>query len=213
MWGGRGQPIRGPQHFILLSQCLYRGGRFGWCACRTHKSGGARIRQAKHPEGIDRAAKKELLRSHYRQRYAALVELGRLFCPWDEGEARVTSPPVRQPARCCPRKRHVWGDEGKAVGCVPPTALLFEGVFLTSIKDADCDVVAEAPLALSRLGQSEGWFLQQASSAGNGQRSNRQHLFRRRIFQSGARHHSAILSARAKCRLHAHAIRLWTESP
>ena len=140
MWGGRGQPIRGPQHFILLSQCLYRGGRFGWCACRTHKSGGARIRQAKHPEGIDRAAKaakKELLRSHYRQRYAALVELGRLFCPWDEGEARVTSPPVRQPARCCPRKRHVWGDEGKAVGCVPPTALLFEGAFLTPIKDAD----------------------------------------------------------------------------
>src|SRR6516165_9855282 len=137
MWGGRGQPIRGPQHFILLSQCLYRGGRFGWCACRTHKSGGARIRQAKHPEGIDRAAKKELLRSHYRQRYAALVELGRLFCPWDEGEARVTSPPVRQPARCCPRKRHVWGDEGKAVGCIPPTALLFEGAFLTPIKDAD----------------------------------------------------------------------------
>ena len=126
MWGGRGQPIRGPQHFILLSQCLYRGGRFGWCACRTHKSGGARIRQAKHPEGIDRAAKKELLRSHYRQRYAALVELGRLFCPWDEGEARVTSPPVRQPARCCPRKRHVWGDEGKAVGCVPPTGCVLD---------------------------------------------------------------------------------------
>ena len=37
------------------------------------------------------------------------------------------------------------GDEGKAVGCVPPTALLsFRalvglGAFLTSIKDADCD--------------------------------------------------------------------------
>ena len=85
---------------ILLSQCLYRGGRFGWYACRTHKSGGARIRQAKHPKGIDRAAKaakKELLRSHYRQRYAALVELDRPFCPWHEGEARITSPPVRHP--------------------------------------------------------------------------------------------------------------------
>jgi hypothetical protein len=32
---------------------------------------------------------------------------------------------VRQPDGCCPRTRHVWGDEGKAVGCVPPTALLF----------------------------------------------------------------------------------------
>ena len=45
---------------------------------------------------------------------------------WDEGEARVTSPPVRQPARCCPRKRHVWGDEGKAVGCVPPTGCVLD---------------------------------------------------------------------------------------
>jgi hypothetical protein len=33
------------------------------------------------------------------------------------------------------------GGQGKAVGCVPPTALLFEGAFLTQIKDAHCDVV------------------------------------------------------------------------
>jgi hypothetical protein len=38
------------------------------------------------------------------------------------------------------KKTARMGDEGKAVGCVPPTALLFEGVFLTSIKDAECDV-------------------------------------------------------------------------
>ena len=31
----------------------------------------------------------------------------------------------RQPDDCRPRKRHD-GDEGKAVGCAPPTALLFE---------------------------------------------------------------------------------------
>src|SRR6516165_1304163 len=70
-----------------------------------------------------------------------------------------------------------------------------------------------AALALTRLAQSEGWFLQQASSAGNGQRSNQQHLFRRRIFQSGARRHSAILSARAKSCLLAQAIEQFYPSP
>ena len=40
-----------------------------------------------------------------------------------------------------------YGGQGKAVGCVPPTALLSLralvglGAFLTSIKDADCDPV------------------------------------------------------------------------
>ena len=52
-----------------------------------------------------------------------------------------------------------------------------------------------------------------ASSAGNGQRSNQQHLFRRRIFQSGARRHSAILSARAKSCLLAQAIEQFCPSP
>ena len=52
-----------------------------------------------------------------------------------------------------------------------------------------------------------------ASSAGNGQRSNQQHLFRRRIFQSGARRHSAILSARAKSCLLAQAIEQFYPSP
>jgi hypothetical protein len=36
------------------------------------------------------------------------------------------------------------GDEGKAVGWVPPTALLFEQAglaYLTWIKDADCDLL------------------------------------------------------------------------
>jgi hypothetical protein len=39
--------------------------------------------------------------------------------------------------------RHGLGDEGKALGCVPPTALLFRfrSHILTSIKDADCDPV------------------------------------------------------------------------
>ena len=42
-----------------------------------------------------------------------------------EGEVcRITSLPVRQPNDCRPSKRHVWGDEGKAVGTNPPTALL-----------------------------------------------------------------------------------------
>ena len=57
-----------------------------------------------------------------RRRYAALVGLGRPSA-WDEGEARITSPPVRQPARC--REHGTYGGQGKAVGCVPPTALLF----------------------------------------------------------------------------------------
>ena len=52
-----------------------------------------------------------------------------------------------------------------------------------------------------------------ASSAGNGQRSNQQHLFRRRIFQSGARRHSAILSARAKSCLLAQAIEQFCPFP
>src|SRR6516165_1207417 len=52
-----------------------------------------------------------------------------------------------------------------------------------------------------------------ASSAGNGQRSNQQHLFRRRIFQSGARRHSAIPSARAKSCLLAQAIEQFCPSP
>ena len=48
-----------------------------------------------------------------------------------------------------------------------------------------------APLAFTRLAQSEGWSLPQASLVGNEQRSNHQPLFWRRTFQSGARDHSA----------------------
>src|SRR6516165_6947132 len=62
---------------------------------------------------------------------------------WDPG-TKVKIPytlhcPVSTPARC--REHGTYGGQGKAVGCVPPTALLFEGAFLTSIKDADCDLV------------------------------------------------------------------------
>src|SRR6516162_1246894 len=49
---------------------------------------------------------------------------GRPFCPWDADEARITLPPVRQPARC--REHGTYGGQGKAVGCVPPTALWSE---------------------------------------------------------------------------------------
>ena len=45
----------------------------------------------------------------------------------DRVSVKIASPSLsfRQPDDDRPRKRHVWGDEGKAVGCVPPTALLF----------------------------------------------------------------------------------------
>jgi hypothetical protein len=45
-----------------------------------------------------------------------------------KGEDRITSLPSFDTQRCRPSKRHV-GDEGKAVGCVSPTALLFEQRF------------------------------------------------------------------------------------
>ena len=45
----------------------------------------------------------------------------------DRVSVKIASPSLsfRQPDDDRPRKRHVRGDEGKAVGCVPPTALLF----------------------------------------------------------------------------------------
>jgi hypothetical protein len=44
---------------------------------------------------------------------------------WDGGEGiRLASLPVRQPNECLPKKAARMGDEGKAVGCVTPTALL-----------------------------------------------------------------------------------------
>src|SRR5215469_8706244 len=48
---------------------------------------------------------------------------------WDPG-TKVKIPytlhcPVSTPARC--REHGTYGGQGKAVGCVPPTALLFEG--------------------------------------------------------------------------------------
>jgi hypothetical protein len=39
--------------------------------------------------------------------------------------ARITSPPVRRPTTTA-QESGAMGDEGKAVGCVPPTALLSE---------------------------------------------------------------------------------------
>jgi hypothetical protein len=44
---------------------------------------------------------------------------------WSAGIWMQPPVPVRQPCRCRGEARRRLGDEGKAVGSVPPTALLF----------------------------------------------------------------------------------------
>ena len=54
---------------------------------------------------------------------------------------------VREPCRSCVRDRGhgtVLGDEGKAVGCVPPTALLFVGLDVRSRRSLDDVYLAKA---------------------------------------------------------------------
>jgi hypothetical protein len=52
------------------------------------------------------------------------VALGRPSA-WDEGEARMTSLPGFDNPHDVVRENGTYGGQGKAVGCVPPTALLF----------------------------------------------------------------------------------------
>jgi len=63
--------------------------------------------------------------SRYRQRYAALVELDRPFCPWDESEAHLHRP-FDNPHDAENTAR--MGDKAKPSGVGAPTALLFEQV-------------------------------------------------------------------------------------
>jgi hypothetical protein len=72
-------------------------------------------------------------------------------------KAPTASPLVRQPNECCPRTQHVWGDQGKAVGCVPPTALLSQRHIVEAV-DFDVDqpnrgrVVLDCELRRSQKG-------------------------------------------------------------
>jgi len=58
----------------------------------------------------------------------------------------LPSPPGFDIPTITVQENGTYGGQGKAVGCVPPAALLFEQpsvglCILTSIKDADCDPV------------------------------------------------------------------------